>query len=236
MIKSFILGMAVIASYSANATDLFEKAKPANFSRRDPVTSSTTIGGYPIYKGDERWIYFSGEVQESGGRADSIPLGTATMLHVEDNRLIAAQSITANLSNNTNAAYWSGSPCAGTHLLTLNKGVGRNDSCLTIDPLAIDIDGVKNIFIAFKIMSSTSSGRIYKVDFMLNVAFLGFDKTTITDWTPTATASDPAKSQLMTRLGAWSEKYLDATKNVLDYSRPADTFDKVPNFKSLAPL
>jgi hypothetical protein len=236
MMKIIILGLVMIAANSANAADLFDNGKPANFSQRDLVTPSTTIGGYPIYKGADQWIYISGEVHDSRGQADPIPLGTVTMIHVEEKRLIAAQSITANLSNNTNAAYWGGAPCAGAHLHTSNRSVGRNDNCLTIDPVAVDIGGVINTFINIKIVSSAGSGRLYNVDFMINAAFLGFEKTTISDWTQAAVFSSPVKSQLLNRLGVWSEKYLDATKNVLDYSKSAGVFENVPNFKSLAHL
>ena len=236
MKKIIVLIFASVVANFVDAADLFVDGKPANFTLRDPVTSTTTIGGYPIYRGDDKWIYITGEVHESGGRADAIPLGTATMFHVEEKSLIAVQSITANLSTNTNAAYWMGAPCAGEHLHTINRSVGRYDTCLTIDSVSVDIGGVKGTFFDIRIINNANSGRFYKVDFLINASFLGFEKTTVADWTQSAVSSNPAKSQLLTRLGAWSEKYLDATKNALDYSTQTGAFESVPNFKSLAPL
>jgi hypothetical protein len=216
----------------ANAKEIFEDEKEPVSAKGHYIDTNDTIGGYQIYQGGLRWTMHSGLLSWSGGQADSIPLGELTLSTWGMDGLIAVQSIAANLRIN-NGAYWSGEPCSGNHVARRILSRGRNDNCMLIDSVAIPIDGTSTTFLRVRTVQSTTSGRYYSADLLVNADYLGVDGSLSTDWTAESVQKDPKKAAAIKKLYPWAERYQEAAARQMDFRRPADTFDAVPDLRVL---
>ncbi|MGQ0709360.1 MAG: hypothetical protein ACT4NV_06370 [Rhodoferax sp.] len=230
--------MAASLSFASHAADLFDTGKPIAFSQGMPIPSSTTLGGYPLYPGFGSWHLFKLEAQDSGaqGDAESIRMGLAGMEDYDNQgNWRATMFVVANLGTAPgHNQYWSGSPCNGTHLLTINKGSGYTDSCLTVN--AQEGRG-KNAapHLEIKATQGASSGRRLVVYLYVNPSAFDVPGQTLQDWTDQGVEAHPQRRDFMQRLRPWAEAFLDATHRAIAFSKPQDAFDKVPMLLQLMP-
>jgi hypothetical protein len=217
---------------SAQAKELFEGEKEPVLIAGQYINSDSTIGGYQIYQGGQRWTYHSGTLSWSGGRADSIPLGELMMSTWAPDGMIAVQSLDANLRIN-NGAYWSGEPCSGTHLARRNLNRGRDDNCMVVDALEVPIANQPKTFLRMRTVQSASSGRYYAASLMINADYLGADNVPSSEWTAETVQTDPKKASAFKKFYTWAERYQDAAAQQMDFRKPADTFVAVPDLRVL---
>ena len=79
----------------AQAKELFEGEKEPTLIAGQYIDGDSTIGGYQIYEGGQRWTYHSGSLSWSGGGADSIPMGELILSTWAPDGMIAVQSLDA---------------------------------------------------------------------------------------------------------------------------------------------
>lgn len=219
-------------SVGAQAKELFEGEKEPTLIAGQYIDSNSTVGGYQIYEGGQRWTYHSGTLSFSGGRADSIPMGEVMLSTWAPDGMIAVQSVDANLRIN-NGAYWSGDPCNGPHLGRRTLSRGRDDNCMIVDTLEIPIENKPKTFLRVKTVQSTSSGRYYAATLLINTDYLGADNVPSSEWTTESVQSDPKKASAFKKFYAWAERYQDAAARQMDFRKPVDTFDAVPDLRML---
>lgn len=234
--KPLALACLVAASIGApaHAKELFVDSKAPNMVRGNPIESDDLIGGYQIYTGDGAWVFDAATINWSNGSADSIPIGQLSMGQWDKGSLLAAQSITANLRAN-NGAYWSGSPCQGESLGSRVRSRGRYDDCMRIHAISMPVNYVPTTFIHTHTVQSNTGGRYYAASMLINVQRLGFDGTTVADWTPAAVAANPEKAKAIEYITQWAYHYQDAAAAQMDYRRAPDTFAAVPAIRDIFP-
>lgn len=219
------------------AVELFPDMKPfADFKQGMELPTDATIGGYPIFKGTGRWTLVRMEpgVIGANGMATSIHTGWIVLVNNEsDGNWFGSLSITANLNNAGANQYLSGSPCSGTHIVAVNKVVGQDDNCLTIDAGGYQSGGRNLTYFSIKSTQSASGGRVYVPDLRLPVEMLGFRDTSPGDWTAEAIKSSPSKIKFVAKLKKWGESFQEATQRAIGFSKPQDAFVTVPSYRSL---
>jgi hypothetical protein len=222
----------IVLSGTAMSDDLFDGHKLRKIEPGEVVKTNDTLAGYPIYQGASKWRYVGSNQASSGGSADTVPMGSIEMIHVEDGKLVASQFVSASFANN-NARGWNGQPCSTGHLIILNKGGGFNDNCLTVDPISVPANGKQMVLLHVKVTSSASSGRLYVVDLLLNQEFLGVEKASEGDWKSAISQNRSDLTAILANVAAWGEKLQDASNKLMSYDKPQDVFDSVPSYSTL---
>lgn len=233
---SIVVGLFAL---TANADDLFVDQKPAHFVQYAHLDPSSTIGGYPIYQGDGDWRVIDvvpSQTNTISGDAESIKMGIAGFIQPAlQGGNLASMWVRANLTTTGMNQYMTGSPCGGTHLVTVNHISGRDDNCMTIDvgtPSATDLH-VSHFWI--RITQNRSAGRSYHMDLRLNASALGFANTVPADWSTDALGAVPSRKMFIDNLQQWAGLLQNGAIRALDFSKPADAFSKVPPLRSLLP-
>lgn len=240
--RALIASSLLAVSIAAMSADLFEEGKLRPLKPGDPITATDTIGGYAIYPGDGKWQFLGGEGTQSTLLGGSMGVGSTmivgsrmgaiAMVQVEGNVPLARQIIQANLTRG-GADYWSGSPCSSDHLVVRNKGRGRDDACMTIDP--VEVNGGKAPVVALEIVltNAAGSGRYHRTSLLLNISMLGIRDTVRADWTPEAMATRPELRSFLDRLTLWAETLQDSSIKAFGYSQPQDAYAGVPSLRTL---
>lgn len=160
-------------------------------------------------------------------------MGTVILNQFINGEMFMRQAITATLGS-AGGRSWSGDPCSPNHLYLKNKGRGREDHCVTVDPIAVQI-GTRNVtFLAIKTTNS-SGGRYVAQNLMVNPLFLGSGGTGTGEWSEAGLAASPRKKVLINKLSGWAESYLDASIKAFDYSQPQDSYNDLPSIRTLLP-
>ncbi len=229
-----LLAIAACALSVANCycAELFENGTLRPITLFDPIPANDTIGGYPIFQGDGKWTFSRGKDYTS---TRGTKLASIQMAQFEYGVLFATQIVEAN-TNTGDGASWNGSPCAPGHLVMKDKGRGREDHCLTIDPIAHTVGAGSVTMLSLKLTNTASASRLYNITLLLNPELLGVKGTGVGDWTPESLKAQPYKQAFMEKLTAWAEKLLDASIKALDYSKPQDVFSQIPSFRTLVPI
>jgi hypothetical protein len=227
------VALALIAG-AANAGDFFQDGKPREIPFNTPLTESDTAGGYTLYPGEGKWLLEKAGTASTSGPG-SIVLGTVTARQDEAGVLFARLYTVVNL-NQGEGSSWSGSPCGPGHLVTKNKGQGRYDNCMTIDPYATTVGDKVVATLAIRITNTAGSGRYYTTNVYLNPALLGFRDTGVGDWSEEVIKSQPNKAAFIARLTTWAEKLQDASIKAFAFSKPQDTYKDVPSWRTLMPI
>lgn len=228
LILAFALGQTI-------AADLFENGKLRQIKKDDLIVSTDTIGGYPIFQDDGRWKFVSGKESESTGRADPIKMGAVLLDYYQGTYLLARQWLNTNLGSG-GGNYWTGSPCSPDHLVIRNKGQGRQDNCMTIDPKIVTVGTNPTLFLTIVLTNSGSSGRYYQMWLYVNADLLGIRKTGLGDWTQDELKANPYKQVALDRLTKWAELLQDGSIKAFDFSKPQDVYQKVPSLMTLLPV
>ncbi len=106
------------------AADLFVNKEPRAFTPGEKLESNATIGGYPIWNGENNWRIFGLSRGMSGGTATSIPIGYAGLFQTEGGKLVAVMRISSNLSQGS-ASDWTDEPCKRDDMLYKNSLGGK---------------------------------------------------------------------------------------------------------------
>lgn len=222
--------MTAIAG-SSNAVDLFEDGKARDVPLYTVLQADDTVGGYTIYPGEGKW-QFEKAVTGNATGAGNIAMGTLIAKQDESGLPFARLFVTTNLTQG-DSRFWTGSPCAPGHLVTRNKGRGREDNCMTIDPVNFDMGGRVITVFSIKLTISGSGGRYYASTLQLNPALLGVRDSGYGDWTADVVETQPYKRDFINRLSAWAEKLQDATTAAFAFDKPKDAFKDLPSWRTL---
>lgn len=229
-----LVGVFCVLS-NVSAADLFEDGKLRPINQGDRISASDTLGGYAIYQGEGLWKLDVGKISSSSGGGITIPMGSVQMHQDESGTMIARQWILANLGQNDTRA-WSGSPCAPNHLVIRNKGRGREDGCMTIDPISVMVGDKPTLMFSILMTNSGSNGRYYTVNLVLNASFLGWRDTVVSGWAQEALNVSPDKQAFIDRLTTWAEKLQDSSIKAFDFSKPQDAYKSLVSWRTLLPV
>lgn len=219
----------------AHAADFFEDGKLVPRTLAEAIPTATTAGGYAIYPGEGKWQFLSGSIGDTTGRASAIPLGYVQLNQLEGGTTFARLYITVNLQQN-DASYWTNALCAPGHLVLSNRNRGKNDACMTIDPVLLNVGTTPTLFLRVSFNNTASSGRYYRQILDLNPALLGVRNTGTGDWSAEAVASRPYEKELLDRITAWGDQVLERSIRAFGFSKPQDAYDGLPSFRSLLPV
>jgi hypothetical protein len=225
----------LLASLPALAEDLFDGKAPKDIARFVSVPAGSTVGGYPLYPGDDQWHYVSAEASRPNNVG--VVFGSAHLIHPDGGNYFAEMIVTVNL-NQGGAVYYTSDPCSGEHLFKFSRagamgGEGSSDDCLTVNPQVVTISGKAITTLTIRIRNTQSAGRMYDMQLLLNAAGLGAGETTAADWSKDALARHADRSKLLDKVTAWARKLQDAVKLAIAFSKPRDAFKNVPSFREL---
>jgi hypothetical protein len=232
-----VFAALVMVSSGVLANDLFQDGKPVELAKGSLIGADSTLGGYPIFHdpaGQWRLLDIGSTLSGTDGTADAINRGQVVLLQVDPSeKPVGSMAVMVSLSATGQNQYLSGSPCAGEHVLTINKGAGLYDNCLTVDAGSVKAIGQEFGYFEFMVVQSRSAGRSYFLKLRLDNGALGFPGTTPADWAPATMRNTPEKTEFLVRVQAWGEKLLDATSRAVEFSKPADSFAGVPSYKAM---
>jgi hypothetical protein len=195
------------------------------------------MGGYAIYQGDENWQLVELTKHQTGSFGDAVPLSLGAM-HLQQLTSLGQWSaqlyVVTSMSSAGPNQYMTGNPCAGDHLVAVNKGRGLDDNCLTID--ARSTNGPNpGAMLLLQISHAKSSGRLYRMTMYINLEPTGFASTVASDWTPVAVKSVPERAAFVQRLQKWAESLQDGSERALEFKKPQDVFAGIPSYRTLMP-
>ena len=159
-------------------------------------------------------------------------MGQATLAYLDSGQLVAIQSLGVNLRNG-NGAYWSGSPCAGEHLFSKNKGIGQTDNCVTVDAISIPMGSQARTLVGARVTETASGGRYYSINVFIDAEYLGFPNTTLNDWNIGSIQADANKRSALAKLQSWAEMLQEASAPLMNYNHSNATFSAVPDIAEL---
>lgn len=240
-VQKFLRSLALLAcstlAASSFASELFPDRQTGSYTPGAELPAASTVGGHAVYQGNDSWQLVGLTTQKTGtsGMATPLTLGVVKLVQgTPAEGWAAAMYIVVSLNSVGPRQYMTGAPCAGSHLITVNKGFGLEDNCLTVD--ADRPTGVANgpTILTLKIYIAKSAGRLYVIDLNMNPAVLGFADTEPADWTPAAVKAAPERAAFVQRLQKWAEALQDSSDRALDFSKPQDAFANVPSFRTLS--
>lgn len=238
MKKLLATAILAICATQAFADELFPDKKPMPFTPGTDLPAASTVGGYAIYQGDENWKLLHLYVQQTGslGEASSLTLGGMRLeQYTSLGEWAARMYVVASLTGAQPNQYMSGTPCAGDHLIAVNKGRGFDDNCLTVDARPANAGPNPGSAMLLQISHAKSSGRLYRIVMYINMEPSGFADTVPADWTPAAVKAVPERAAFVQRLQKWAEGLQDSSEHALDFKKPQDVFAGIPSFRTLLP-
>lgn len=234
----YAVALIVIATGS-HAADLFKDGKPAEYVKDSVLIPGSTVGGYPIFKGDGEWrlrdISSSSITPTGGSIADAVGQGFASFSQNEpDGNWFASMFLSVSTKPSGGNIYSTGSPCGGIHIVAVNKVGGRDDNCLTIDAANFQSGPKFVTYFNVVLTQSRSGGRRYIMALNLNAELLGFRETAPAEWNDAyALKSSPSRTAFILKIKKWAELLQSGTESILDYSNPQNVFDGVPSYRTL---
>lgn len=235
-----ILAAAVLAVCAAPtfAAELFPNKQADQYTSGSELPAASTVGGYALYQGDESWKLFKLSTQQTGSLRDAAPL-TLGIVQLQQFTSLGEWSanmyVVASLSSAGPNQYMSGTPCAGDHLIAVNKGRGFDDNCLTVDAQPAGSGPNPATTLLLQITHAKSSGRLYRIVMYINLAPSGFADTVPADWTPAAVKAVPERAAFVQRLQKWGESLQNGSERALDFNKPQDAFAGIPSYRTLLP-
>lgn len=237
MVNRYLVAILMGASaVSAFAGDLFPDGKLRPIRSGDLIMATDTVGGYPIFQDDGRWRFVSGKESTSIGGSSTIKMGSVLLDYYQGTYLLARQALFSSVDTGGLNSSWAGSPCSLGHLVIRNKGQGRQDNCMTIDPQLINIGVTPTVFLAIVLTNSGSNGRYYKMTLAVNADLLGVRDTGIGDWTKEEIKAKPYKQAALDRLTAWAEPLQDGSIRAFDFKKPQEVYAQIPSLMTLLPV
>ena len=233
MKKSIVVFVLVLAAIQSYGADLFQDGKLRDIKKGDLIVSTDTIGGYPIYQDDGRWQFASSALSQSTG-TEIIKMGEVFLDYYQGSEMLARQWLKATLTSGS-IGNWNGTPCSPDHMVVRNKGRGKQDNCMTIDPRIINVGATPTLFLTIALTNTGSMGRYYRLNLSVNASQLGIKNSGVGDWTKEDLKVDVKKQEVLDRLTKWAELLQDASIQAFDFSKPQDVYAKIPLLTSLLP-
>ncbi len=226
-----------VSSAPALADDLFDGTTMRAFSAGSSLALGTTIGGYPIFQGDNHWHIAS--VKKIGPNNVGVTYGRVHVVQYDGSDYLAEMLTAVNVNQSGQFFYMSSNNCGGEHLVKVDgASAGRGDSawdnCLTIDPYVATIGKSQITTLHFHITNSQEGARYYETNLLISVAALGLAGTTAADWSTEAVAASPERKKLIDNATAWGKQLQDATRAAIAWRKPQDAFKNVASWRSLA--
>jgi hypothetical protein len=227
----------VTTSPSVLADDLFDGIKPREFAVNAPLPADSTMGGYAIYQGDNKWRVISNKV--GNPNSFGVSYGTLRLLQYEGGVYAAEMATSVNLNQSARGFYLTTSFCAGEHLvkvelISFQGNEGTTENCLTVDPYVATVSNRQITTLSIKVTNTQSAARLYQIHMLINPAVLGFAGTSASDWTTGELAKNPQRKQFMDRVTVWGKQLQSAAKEAIAFSKPKDAFKAVPSWRVLA--
>jgi hypothetical protein len=228
-LATFILAAANMYFTQAIASELVVNEKIQELPTKYELGKNDTIAGAPIYTGGTNTVVANVSNGSSNGGNFTVPMVQLKLRHEVQTQVFALQAYTQALRQT--GGVWSGVPCGPNHLIKRNSGAGREDACMTIDPVMVQLGPDNLLFLNVKVTNSSS--RYYQtIEFLFNARMLGFRDTGTGDWTESSVNQSPAKRKLIDRLSLWGENFQKAAlKAVRDSDLTA--YSSVPSVRSL---
>jgi hypothetical protein len=230
-LKILTLIATLLLVNSVYSQDLFDNNLSRDYKPTSIIKSDTTIGGYPIFQGGRIWRALSGKTNSNN---INLKLANIQLISPIDNNYFAEISLMVNLEQRN--SYFTSDICTTSHLYKLNNGGGKYDNCLTIDPYMVKIRGKSINTFHINVRNSQQGARIYDLNLLFNLSYLGFPQTEITDWTEDSISRDVKKKQLMEKITAWAKKLQDGVSKAIEYNKPQNAFEDVPPISDLLPV
>lgn len=226
--------VAALTPALGGAADLFVANAPVQIKPGTILSEDATIGGYPLYFGDRKWLVVSNEAATNNL---DIHFGYVTLLTTMGADFIAAMRIGVNLNRSEISMYYSGEPCHPNeqHLFKVNKGSGRIDNCLTIDPYVFKSQDKSVTQLKVWIRNTQSSNRLYNIELMLNLPLMGFPDTNASDWTERAIEENAVKKAFIEKVKDLAVRLQTGVSKAIAFNQPKDAFEGVPPLNSLLP-
>lgn len=231
MYKAVLFAALAVLGSVGQAADFFEDGKAKDTPFRTPLQADDTAGGYSLYPGEGKWQFEKASTTTATG-AGAIVLGSLIAAQDEGGTLFARMFVTVNLTQGEGRS-WTGTPCGPGHLVMRNKGRGREDNCMTIDPIAVNIGERQVTMLAIRLTNTGNAGRYYTTTLQLNPALLGVRDTGVGDWNEEVVKSQPYKQAFVAKLGAWAEKLQDASIAAYGFSQPKGTYKDLTSWRTL---
>ena len=228
----------MLAALTANifAADLFQDGKLREINSGEKILAADTVGGYPIFQDDGRWTFVSGKESTATGGSGSIKMGSVLLDYKSGTYLLARQSIFASVDTGGANNSWTGTPCSPNHLVIRNKGQGRQDNCMTIDPKIVNLGSAPTLFMTIVLTNTGGNGRYYAMSLYVNADLLGIRNTGLGDWTNEELTAKPYKQEALKRLTTFAEQLQDGSIRALGFSKPQDVYEKMPSLMTLLPV
>lgn len=233
MLKTMVCFCFSLLGLCAHAEDLFQEGKLRPIKAGDPIVASDTIGGYPIFQDDGRWVFVSGRESKSSA---GLNMGAVLFDYKQGSYLLARQSISVSLAAGGSNSFWGGTPCSPDHLYLRNLGRGQQDHCMTIDPKIVTLGQTPTLFLNVLLTNTGSNGRYYVVSLWINADLLGIRGTGLGDWTQDTLKTKPHLQAALDRLVKWAQPVQDGSIRALDYAKPQDVYANLPSLMSLLPV
>jgi hypothetical protein len=254
MKKFFIIFILFGVSFVYGA-DVFNRAQPRSFSMADPLQPDATIGGYPIWQNEKKWRIWNIARRDSGGSAQTVPLGDLHLFQTDGGKFVATMSITVNLAQG-GAVGWSDEPCKREDVL-FKASFGSdfwNENCVSINHITgfpgnpsgrgaelntlfresgVDIPPT---VIRLTFSRTGPNLRMYRIVLNINPELAGIARESEVNWGrnswhKSAYSSDPAKKLFIDALIRWST---DFSKQVeLAYQKKENAFNSTQPWRTI---
>lgn len=249
-----IVILALFFCQAASAADLFSNFQPLAFKLADPLEAGATVGGYPIWNGEGKWMIFNLARHDGTGGATQIPFGDVGLFQTEGKNVVALMTVSANLSQGN--LRWLGEPCKRDDML-YKANIGRSvweDNCVTINHITnygnnpTGRDGELYVLLVQQGISppptvlqvtftrNGTSGNTITTRVMINPEVLGFARESEVSWgknpwNKLQSFNDPAKKQFIDALGVWALQFAKQMDDAL--KQKPDAFASIPSWRSV---
>ena len=239
----------------AYAGDVFNRNEPRPFNFADELETDASIGGYPIWQGEKKWRLFEISRSDSGGTAQSVPLGRVRVFQTENKNFVAAMTVAGNLAQ-ASASDWNDEPCKRDDMLFKSSlgGKFRDINCVTINHVTnyasnpggqaaklfalFKEQGVDTPSTVLQIVFTRHSTNLRRLEVVLNInpELMGFPREPETTWGRSAwhqsqSFGNAEKKRFIDALSAWS--LLFAKQMDVAFSKDLQAFTSIPSWRAV---
>jgi hypothetical protein len=222
MIKTIFLILASLSCMKiAMAIDFISDGKinPLAYDKYI-VQDGDTIGGYPFFHGEGKWVKYYSSMGKSTGTAVSALMPLIGVERYDNGKWLYSQQIHLGLGG-AGMGGWGGDPCGGDKIIKINiiRGGGL-DRCASSEMENAKIGGISTDVLSLTFAETNTNGRFYKTKFSIHVENNGLNRRSISD----------KSSEFNSDLKEWMSKFLNAIVLAASYEKPNDAFKGIQFF------